>query len=123
MSNAIAETRRVTQFDGAARTFPHAPVDWSPENAEDIAKAEGLILSDDHWEVVRGLQEYFARHGDAPSVNLRELHDALDEHFHARGGIKVLYELFPGGPVAQGCRVAGLKAPYRATDTSYGSVA
>ena len=31
--------------------------------------------------------------------------------------------LFPGGPVAQGCRLAGLKAPAGAVDRGFGSVA
>jgi tRNA 2-thiouridine synthesizing protein E len=53
---------------------------------------------------------------------MRELHDALDENFHGKGGLKYLYQLFPGGPVAQGCRIAGLKAPAGATDKSFGSV-
>jgi tRNA 2-thiouridine synthesizing protein E len=53
---------------------------------------------------------------------VRELHDALDERFHARGGIKFLYEQFPGGPIAQGCRFAGLQAPAGAADKSFGSV-
>ena len=57
------------------------------------------------------------------AVNLRELHDALDEKFHRQGGIRHLYRLFPGGPVAQGCRIAGLKAPAGATDKGFGSVA
>lgn len=117
------ETHRATQFDVANRAFPHAPLDWSPGKAEEVAKAEGLTLTDDHWEVVHSLHEYFARHEGAPRINMRELHDALDEHFHARGGIKALYMLFPRGPIAQGCRVAGLKAPYLATDTNFGSVA
>jgi TusE/DsrC/DsvC family sulfur relay protein len=123
MMNSTAETHSVTQVDVANLEFPHAPLDWSPGKAEEVARVEGLTLTGNHWEVIQGLQEYFARHVDAPSIHMRELHDALDEHFHARGGIKALYVLFPGGPVAQGCRVAGLKAPYLATDTSYGSVA
>jgi TusE/DsrC/DsvC family sulfur relay protein len=123
MMNSTAETHSVTQVDVANLEFPHAPLDWSPGKAEEVARVEGLTLTGNHWEVIQGLQEYFARHEDAPSIHMRELHDALDEHFHARGGIKALYVLFPGGPVAQGCRVAGLKAPYLATDTSYGSVA
>src|SRR5574341_927751 len=48
---------------------------------------------------------------------------ALDEKFHRQGGIRRLYLLFPGGPVAQGCPLAGLKAPAGATDRGFGSVA
>ena len=122
MMNSTAEIHGETQVDVVKLTFPHAPLDWSPDRAKEVAKAEGLTLTDDHWEVVHGLQEYFARHEHAPSISMHELHGAWDEHFHARGGIKALYLLFPGGPIVQGCRVAGLKAPYFATDTSYGSV-
>jgi tRNA 2-thiouridine synthesizing protein E len=102
--------------------LPHAPNGWTREAALEMAQAEGLNLNDGHWETVRALQAYYARHPDS-SLNLRELHDALDEHFHTKGGRKYLYELFPGGPVAQGCRIAGLKAPAGATDKGFGSVA
>lgn len=102
--------------------FPHAPAGWTVADAGDIARAEGLEPVAEHWEAVRSLQEYYARH-TAGTVNLRELHDALDERFHLRGGIKRLYQLFPGGPVAQGCRIAGLKAPAGAIDRGFGSVA
>ncbi len=103
--------------------FPDAPEGWSPADARAAAEADGLPLSDAHWEVVRALQNYFARHADAASINMRELHDALDERFHATGGLRALYLLFPGGPIAQGCRIAGLKAPFLATDSGFGSVA
>jgi TusE/DsrC/DsvC family sulfur relay protein len=102
--------------------FPHAPPDWRRETAVDIARQEQLTLGDDHWAVVRGLQEFFARH-EYGVVNLRELYDALEEKFHHKGGMKYLYTLFPGGPIAQGCRLAGLKPPAGATDLSFGSVA
>lgn len=102
--------------------FRHAPAYWTPADAERVAREEKLTLGDDHWEVVRALQEFFARHEEG-EVRLRDLHDALDEKFHHKGGVKHLYTLFPGGPIAQGCRVAGLKAPPGATDPSFGSVA
>jgi len=102
--------------------FPHAPLTWTPEAAQAAAKEEGLTLTGEHWEVIRALQNYYARHGEA-AVNMRELHDALDEKFHIQGGLKHLYQILPGGPIAQGCRLAGLKAPFMATDSSYGSVA
>ena len=89
--------------------------------AVEAARQEGLELGEDHWEALRALQEYYARH-EATAVNLRELHDALDEKFHRQGGIRHLYQLFPGGPVAQGCRIAGLKAPAGAIDKGFGSV-
>lgn len=109
---------------GIARNprFPHAPEGWTPALAAETARGEGLDLGEEHWEAVRALQAYYARN-EASAVHLRELHDALDEKFHRQGGIRHLYLLFPGGPVAQGCRIAGLKAPAGATDKGFGSVA
>jgi TusE/DsrC/DsvC family sulfur relay protein len=103
--------------------FPHAPRDWTRKDAMTIAGEEGLDLAEDHWNTIRALQAYYAQHEDEATINLRDLHDALDEQFHAKGGLKYLYTLFPGGPVAQCCRLAGLKAPFIATDSSFGSVA
>lgn len=99
--------------------FPQAPADWTRADAESIARADSIDLTPDHWVAIKSLQGYFASH-ERP--NVRELHDALDEAFHVKGGLKYLYGLFPGGPVAQGCRLAGLKAPAGATDKSFGSV-
>jgi tRNA 2-thiouridine synthesizing protein E len=104
------------------QVFPHAPATWTPDDARRVAGEEGLRLEEDHWEAVRALQEFFARHSDRPMINFRELHDALDEKFHIKGGMRYLYQLFPKGPVAQGCRLAGLKAPAGAVDKSFGSV-
>ena len=101
--------------------YPHAPVDWSESEARAIAQEEGVDLGPDHLEVLRALQEYFSKH-DKPEFNSRELHDALDEKFHIKGGMKYLYVLLPGGPVAQGCRLAGLPIPPGAVDKSFGSV-
>ncbi len=118
----MAETMRDIMNPSAAEhdpRFPQAPADWSPEDAERQASSEGLRLDDDIWEVVHALQAYFAK-DEQP--NARALHDALDERFHDRGGLKHLYEILPGGPVAQGCRLAGLKPPAGAVNTSFGSV-
>jgi tRNA 2-thiouridine synthesizing protein E len=99
--------------------FPHAPTDWSQEAARAAAASDGLDLEELHWEVIGALQSFFANN-ERP--NVRELHDALEERFHAAGGLKRLYEKLPGGPVAQGCRLAGLEAPAGAADASFGSV-
>lgn len=100
--------------------FPLAPIEWSRADGEAQAREEGLQMTEEHWQVVCALQEFYARH-DGPTVNVRELHDALDEYFHPEGGIRYLYHLFPKGPVAQGCRIAGLQPPAGAQDRGFGS--
>lgn len=100
--------------------FPHAPDDWSLEKAVELAANEGVTLTEEHVKVLLDLQDYFFHHEE--HINLRELHDALEEEFHIDGGIKHLYELFPGGPIAQGSRLAGLEVPAYAKDENFGTV-
>lgn len=104
--------------------FPNAPRGWSRSEAEQTAQEQGLQLNDDHWEAIRALQGYYAKR-NAPGghqLNVRGVHDALDERFHSKGGLKYVYELFPGGPLAQGCPLAGLEPPPGAADKGFGSV-
>jgi TusE/DsrC/DsvC family sulfur relay protein len=100
--------------------FPNAPSDWSRETAEELARTESLTLTEDYWQVVRALQDLYAR-SEEPTMRARELHDALGERFHDKGGIKYLYKLFPKGPVAQGCLLAGLEPPPGSQDQGFGS--
>ena len=99
--------------------FVNAPHDWTMSEAERIASENGIALTEDHWEAILGLQEYFSKHEFG---NRRELVDALDEKFHVKGGNKYLYLLFPGGPVAQGCVISGIQPPSGSVDKSFGSV-
>lgn len=106
--------------NGIATEFPCAPAQWTPDASRQIAAEYDLDLTDDHWEVVRAIQEYYAR--NEMSINVRQLLDALEEKFHSKGGKKYLYRLLPGGPVAQGCRLAGVQPPAGAVDKGFGSV-
>ena len=105
---------------GQTTPFPNAPHNWSQSDADLLAKQQGVDLTDEHWDAISGLQEYFAKHEF--SSKRRELTDALEEKFHNKGGLKYLYRLFPKGPVAQGCAIAGIQAPAGSTDLSFGSV-
>jgi tRNA 2-thiouridine synthesizing protein E len=107
-------------MSNSLNSFPNAPKDWAPNIAEATAKEDGLTLTDDHWELVRALQEYYHK---VEFPQLRQIKDALEERFHSRGGMKYLYTILPGGPVAQGCRMAGLNVPAGAVDKSFGSIA
>jgi TusE/DsrC/DsvC family sulfur relay protein len=115
MSEIMNPSANATDAD-----FPNAPDGWTRQSAEAAARSDGIELTAAHWETIKALQAYFAREGERP--NVRALHDGLGERFHGRGGIKYLYEIFPGGPVAQGCRFAGLEPPAGAVDKSFGSV-
>jgi TusE/DsrC/DsvC family sulfur relay protein len=123
MLHTSTDINKLTRDHPTDPDFPHAPLDWTREDAMEVGRKEGLELSGDHWEAIRALQSYYAHHDDDTVINLRALHDALDEHFHQQGGLKFLYTLFPGGPIAQTCRLAGLKPPAIAADNSFGSVA
>ena len=101
-------------------SFPNAPHGWSIESALADAKADGIELSDDHWQLIIALQEYYSK---VEQPKLRQLKDALDEKFHRQGGSKFLHQLVPSGPVAGGCKLAGLEVPAGAIDKSFGSVA
>jgi tRNA 2-thiouridine synthesizing protein E len=76
--------------------------DWDEAQAQNTAGQEGIELTDEHWEVVRYLREYYLEQG--PPENGRELSDTLDDHYAEQGRRKYLRRLFPQGPVAQGMR-------------------
>ena len=84
--------------------------DWSKELAVLIAKDENIEMTDDHWEIVNFLREYYEEYQIAPAV--RVLIKAVKKKLGAdKGNQKYLYELFPYGPAKQACKIAGLPKP------------
>ncbi|PWB62263.1 MAG: sulfite reductase [Bradyrhizobiaceae bacterium] len=100
--------------------FPDSPEAWTRGRTETLAVADGIDLTDDVWEVIRVLQGCYK---DEVSPRIRLLHDALEARFASKGGMKYLYGILPGGPIVQGCALAGLTPPPGARDLSFGSVA
>ena len=94
------------------------PAAWRAET-EARARAAGLELTPEHWQVIEFLREQCDAER-APKAHLVAM--ALEERFAAEGGRKYLLELFPKGAVAQGCEVAGLPVPAYASDGSFGTV-
>lgn len=84
--------------------------DWSPEVAEAMAKAEDVTLTEEHWEILNFLREYYEEYQIAPAV--RVLTKAVGKRLGAdKGNSKYLYALFPYGPGKQACKYAGLPKP------------
>ena len=84
--------------------------DWEKDVADVMAKADGIDLSDDHWEIINFLREYYEEYQIAPAV--RVLTKAVGKKLGKdKGNSKYLYELFPYGPGKQACKFAGLPKP------------
>jgi tRNA 2-thiouridine synthesizing protein E len=92
--------------------------DWDAARARDIAAGEGIELTDDHWAIIDRLRDFYRDNGPAESG--RQLSDLLDAAFAEQGGRRHLRRLFPGGPVAQGMRIAGLPVPPHTEDEGFG---
>ncbi len=92
---------------------------WSVEQAVALAEAEGLTLTEVHLDVLCYLRDRYLECGPFP--NARFLLNALEHEYADQGGGRFLYELFPGGPVTQGCRMAGLPIPAGNADPSFGT--
>lgn len=93
--------------------------DWTRQIGQGTARAEGIVMTPAHWQVVDFLRDHYFHHGKAAAG--RELAEVLDEAFAAQGGSAALLKLFPQGPVAQASRIGGLPVPPYTEDPSFGS--
>ncbi len=81
--------------------------DWSEELAEAMAEAEGITLTEKHWDIINYLRdEYFNNNGNQP--NTRTIIKAMSEKWGTKVKQKDVYELFPKDPSKQAGRIAGL---------------
>jgi TusE/DsrC/DsvC family sulfur relay protein len=75
---------------------------WNKEIAKEIAKEEGVELTDKHFEVLTYLQD---QHKKEAALSIRSI---------GKSGvvdIKQFYELFPKGPLKISSRMAGIPKP------------
>ncbi|NQU84834.1 MAG: TusE/DsrC/DsvC family sulfur relay protein [Mariniphaga sp.] len=76
--------------------------DWSKEIAAEMAKEDGIELTDKHYEVLDFLRKESAA---GASLSIRKV---------GKSGIvdiKGLYQLFPGGPLKLSSKYAGISKP------------
>jgi tRNA 2-thiouridine synthesizing protein E len=87
--------------------------DWDREVAQAIAAAEGLTLTQDHWNVIEYLRDaYFNHNGEQP--NNRAILKAMQDKWASRKvDNKTLFDLYPGNPSKQAGKIAGLPESMR----------
>ena len=84
--------------------------EWNEDVAKILAEQENVNMTDQHWEVINFLREYYNEFQIAPAV--RVLTKAIGKQLgEDKGNSKYLYELFPYGPAKQACKIAGLPKP------------
>jgi len=82
------------------------PTVWTEAIAEQLAEGEGLVLTDEHWVVIRFVRTWFDTHRVAPSG--RDVTAFMKSQGASRNR---LFELFPYGYVQQTCKIAGMIKP------------
>ena len=82
---------------------------WSEGFARAQAAKEGLELTDEHWQVIHFIREFYEEHNVQAQVR------DMVKHFREvwgpeTGNSRHLHDIFPmGGPQKQGNRVAGVR--------------
>ena len=86
------------------------PADWSEALAAELARREGIVLSDAHWAVIRFVREQYEQRGIIPDARHAIKHLAAYRGA-ASEGRNELFRLFPYGYVKQACKIAGMRRP------------
>lgn len=85
---------------------------WNEQIAMLFAEDEALELTDDHWQVIHYVRNFYTEFNKSPSI--RPLVKYLEKQLGAEKGNSIyLMLLFPGGPAKQATRIAGLPKPAR----------
>ena len=79
------------------------PAEWTKEIAIEIAKEEGIELTEAHWKVIDFSRSAAASNGASPT--LRTITDGSGV------STKELFGLFPKGPAKKVSRISGLGKP------------
>jgi TusE/DsrC/DsvC family sulfur relay protein len=78
------------------------PSQWTKEIALEIAKEEGVVLTDKHFQVLNYLRDRFTR-GEALSIRGINKSGIVE--------VKDFYQMFPGAPLKKSTKIAGIPKP------------
>ncbi|PKG37555.1 TusE/DsrC/DsvC family sulfur relay protein [Psychromonas sp. Urea-02u-13] len=85
---------------------------WTEALATEIAQLESVLLTDEHWQVVFFVREFYLEFNTSPAI--RALVKAMQKKYGAElVNSRYLYRLFPEGPAKQATKIAGLPKPAR----------
>jgi tRNA 2-thiouridine synthesizing protein E len=78
------------------------PSQWTKEIAVEIAKEEGIILTDKHFAIIEYLRN---KHNKGETLSIRSINSSgvID--------VKTFYQLFPGAPLKKATKIGGIPKP------------
>ena len=80
----------------------NVPSQWNKEIATEIAKEEGIELTDKHFEILEYLRGKQSR-GEALTIRGINKSGIVD--------VKTFYQMFPGAPLKKSTKIAGIPKP------------
>ncbi|HOK60241.1 MAG: TusE/DsrC/DsvC family sulfur relay protein [Tenuifilum sp.] len=99
MAEKVYAGKSVSVTDDGYLTDPNQ---WTKEVAIEIAKEEGIELTDKHFAVIEFIREKTLK-GEALTIRTIGKSGLVDT--------KGFYELFPGAPLKKASRIAGIAKP------------
>lgn len=84
---------------------------WHPEIATVIAGECNIKLSENHWEIISFLRDFYKEYEVSPASNRLFVKAVKDKFGEEKGNSIYLMQLFPGTPAKTACRIAGLPRP------------
>ncbi len=81
--------------------------DWSEDLAHVIAAADGIELTEKHWDLIKFLREEYLENNQT-QPNTRKIVKAMSEAWDEKISQRDVYALFPGDPSKQGGKISGL---------------
>lgn len=76
---------------------------WNEEVANNLAVMQGVVLTEEHWQVIRFIRDYYDKFQIAPLI--KKYKDKIGIS-HQR-----IHQLFPKASAAGACQIAGLPKP------------
>ncbi len=94
-----------TEIETTATGYLVNTQDWSKELAQHMASADGIELTDRHWDLINFLREAFVNDGAQP--NTRNIVKAMGKAWGEKLSQKDVYALFNGDPSKLAGKYAG----------------
>ena len=98
MEKVLAQAKLNVTEEGYLTDFSQ----WTNEIGFELAKEQGITMTDEHWKVIDYLQEQY-KNNEPLSIRGIKKSGVIN--------IKDFYALFPGGPLKKATLIAGIPKP------------